>query len=587
MVILRWIRCDERTDINMKSMRKIIAALSAAAVLVSGLIIPDKSLEKVQAEEASPRQWVVTLDPGHGGSDGGASNSGVYEKNCNLAIAKYCKAYIESHSSNITVKMTREGDTNPGSDSSVSLTNRANIAKAYDSDLFVSIHNNSSVNSSADGAEVIIPRYFYNSEMTVFGNDVLNYINASTGIRKRRVYKQDCTNGVIYTLDENGRPNGQLNPKSDIEKYKAYEGPKSGYVLADFYGIINRGVSRQMPTCIIEHAFISNPADRSKLSQDAYLKKLGEADARAIIKYFESGIKENDQVQSATDLPEITTTEMGIAYRAHVQNIGWQKWMYDGETAGTTGKSLRVEAIKLYPYNLPAGATITARAHIQDIGWRSYNITSIGGTIGTSGMGKRLEAMTLTLNGVPGYEIEYRVHAQNVGWTKWMSQGEVAGTSGLSYRLEGVEIRIVPAEKKVSQPYITYRSHVQNEGWLDWVSENSISGTSGKSYRMESININLHNPEPGMYISARVHIQNYGWRTYARVTPQTLIGTSGESLRIESINLMLNGTDKYKLQYRVHIQNLGWTGWLDQGTDAGTSGRSYRLEAIQIRMVEK
>ncbi|MBO5509818.1 MAG: peptidase M4, partial [Lachnospiraceae bacterium] len=84
-----------------------------------------------------------------------------------------------------------------------------------------------------------------------------------------------------------------------------------------------------------------------------------------------------------------------------------------------------------------------------------------------------------------------------------------------------------------------------------------------------------------------VHIQNYGWRIYEHITPNTIIGTSGESLRIESINLMLNGTDKYKLQYRVHIQNLGWTPWFDQGRDAGTSGRSLRLEAMQIILVEK
>lgn len=581
MVILRWVRCDERTDINMKSIRKIIAALSAAAVLVSGLIIPDKSLEKVQAEEASPRQWVVTLDPGHGGNDGGASRDGLMEKNCNLAIAKYCKAYIEANSSNITVKMTRSDDIYIG------LYNRAPIAKSYESDLFVSIHNNSSTNTGTNGAEVIIPRHFYNSELTVFGNDVLNYINASTGIAKRSVYKRSCTNATIYTLDENGRPNGQINPVSDIAEYAAYKGPKSGYVLGDYYGIICSGVERQMPSCIIEHAFISNAADRSKLANDSYLKKLGEADARAIIKYFETGVKENDQYRGLTNLPEITTDKIGIAYKAHVQNVGWMDWMFDGESAGTTGKSLRVEAIKIYPYNLPEGATITARAHIQDYGWRSYNITSIGGTIGTSGVSKRLEAVAFTLNGVPGYEIEYRVHAQNVGWTKWMSQGEVAGTSGLGYRLEAVEIRIVPEAEMSTAPYITYRSHVQNKGWLDWVSESSLSGTSGKSLRMESIQIALHNPEPGMYISAKVHIQNYGWRIYEHITPNTIIGTSGESLRIESINLMLNGTDKYKLQYRVHIQNLGWTPWFDQGRDAGTSGRSLRLEAMQIRLVEK
>ncbi len=44
---------------------------------------------------------------------------------------------------------------------------------------------------------------------------------------------------------------------------------------------------------------------------------------------------------------------------------------------------------------------------------------------------------------------------------------------------------------------------------------------------------------------------------------------------------------KYDIYYRVHSQNFGWMGWAKNGQSAGSSGYSYRLEAIQICIVEK
>jgi uncharacterized protein YjdB len=475
------------------------------------------------------------------------------------------------------------------------LKTRAQIAKNNGSDLFVSLHINSGP-ASATGAEIWIPRYFYNSEMTVFGNDVLSNINSMTGFRNNGVKTRNCTDNELYTVDANGAPNGSVHPGNAA--YSSYASERNK-LLADYYTVINESVKNQIPGCIIEHAYVSNDSDRSKLTNDSVLKALGEADAKAIIKYFESGVKANDTYRNITetptepeepetDIPEVDTEEIGVAYKPHVQDYGWTNWYYNGEEAGTTGQGKRVEAFKIYPYNLPGGATISAEAHIQDYGWRSYTIDSEGGMIGTTGEGKRIEAVTFTLNNAPGYEIEYRVHVQNIGWTKWVSQGEIAGTSGLGYRLEALELRIISTEEKeTSVPYVTYQAHVQDKGWLDWVSEYSLCGTSGLGKRMESFKISLHNAEPGMYISGYAHIQDYGWLYYKNITSDTMVGTSGEGKRIESLNLTLNGTDKYKLQYRVHIQDYGWTGWIDQGNNAGTTGQGKRLEAIEIRLVEK
>ena len=43
----------------------------------------------------------------------------------------------------------------------------------------------------------------------------------------------------------------------------------------------------------------------------------------------------------------------------------------------------------------------------------------------------------------------------------------------------------------------------------------------------------------------------------------------------------------YDVYYRVHAQNIGWMGWAKNGEQAGTAGYSYRLEAVQVKLVPK
>jgi uncharacterized protein YjdB len=485
--------------------------------------------------------------------------------------------------------MTRSTDVYIGSTQSDSLRQRTAIAKNNGSDLFVSIHNNSAANTSANGAEIIIPRYFYNSELTVFGKDVLSNITSATGIANRGVVTRDCTNNELYTLDANGRPNGIVS--AGEAGYSTYSSRRS-QLLADYYGVINGSVTKQIPGCIIEHAFISNASDRAKLTNQTYLKALGEADAKAIIKYFETGVKENDSVNSI-DPPTITTTKIGVAYKPHVQSYGWTKWYKNGKTAGTTGESKRIEALAIYPYNMPDGATITAKAHIQSYGWREYTITSEGGIIGTTGESKRIEAVSFTLNDVPGYVIEYRVHCQTFGWTKWYSQGETAGTTGLSKRIEAIEMRIVASNKltknddTATASHVTYSTHVQTYGWQGFVADGATSGTSGQSKRLEAIRISLYNQKYSGGITYRVHSQTYGWMKW--VKNGTLAGTVGQSKRLEAIQIKLTGkmAKYYDVEYRVHCQTYGWMPWVKNGAIAGTTGQSKRLEAIQIRLVPK
>lgn len=169
-------------------------------------------------------------------------------------------------------------------------------------------------------------------------------------------------------------------------------------------------------------------------------------------------VKKGENAPGSTSRPFIYKM---IKYQTHVQNIGWQVEKADGEMSGTTGQSLRLEAIKIQLSSSIDGG-IVYKTHVQDYGW--LNFVTNGQASGTTGQAKRLEAiqMQLTGNAKNQYDLYYRVHAQNFGWLGWAKNGESAGTAGYSYRLEGIQIVLVP--KGGNAPGSTSK-HYYNKGY--------------------------------------------------------------------------------------------------------------------------
>ena len=237
-------------------------------------------------------------------------------------------------------------------------------------------------------------------------------------------------------------------------------------------------------------------------------------------------------------------------YRVHVQNVGTQSWRKDGQTAGTSGRSLRLESIEFEVDGDLSGA-IYCQVHVQDVGWQRLQSASVGKSAksGTEGRSLRLEAVKFTLSGELSrwYDVSYRVHVQNDGWQGWKTNGQMAGTSGRSLRLEALELKLVRKESapaaKASDggPGLVYRAHVQNDGWQ------------------------------------------------AQVASGQTAGTSGRSLRVEALKVWLTGdiSKYYDVVYRAHVQNVGWQPWVVDGGLAGTTGRSLRVEAVQVKLVRK
>ena len=518
-------------------MKRHFKKLTSYFLVITLMLTGAFNMVKPMKAEAS--NIVIVLDPGHGGSDAGTTNSGLglREKDVNLKIALYAREYLSKYSS-VTVKMTRDSDTY------VRLKDRSIYAKDVNADLFVSLHNNAANSSSARGSEVYIPFEYQKSNMNRLASSILTNL-------------------------------GQLGLQNRGVKTRVEDGE-------DYYSVIREGVKRGIPSIIVEHAFVSNYDDATTyLSNDSQLKALGEADAKAIADYY--GLQSGQGEYLPND------SGISVTYQTHVQNYGWLGWVNDGTISGTEGQALRMEAVNLKVNGLPQGARILARSHVQNYGWKAASVVDGSIRLGTTGEGLRMEAIQLTLDGVPGYGLRYRVHVQDYGWMDWQYQGSTAGTFGESKRIEAIQLQVV----KDGNSYTTYnptveaQAHVENDGWLSVAQTPQIVGTEGESKRVEGIIMEVVNGPANAYISGRAHIENYGWVDYPVLNSGVMLGTEGQALRLEAVQLYLNNMPGFVLQYRAHIQNIGWTGWLNQGELGGTEGQALRLEALQFRIVRQ
>jgi uncharacterized protein YjdB len=299
--------------------------------------------------------------------------------------------------------------------------------------------------------------------------------------------------------------------------------------------------------------------------------------------------------------PETTAPESvpDVEYRTHVQTFNWQPFVKNGEKSGTEGKSKRLEAIEIKVSNTDLKGDIEYQTHVQSYGWQGY--VKNGSKSGTEGESKRLEGIRIRLTGelAEKYDVYYCVHAQTFGWLDWAKNGEMAGTSGLAKRLEAIRIKLVKKGEAAPEslgkdyawasiPGVTYQTHQQTYGTMNWVSNGETAGVTGQSKRMESLAVKVTG-ETNLSgnIEYRTHVQTYGWRDWSK--NGLLNGTVGEAKRLEALQVRLTGDlDRVcDVYYRLHVQGYGWLGWAKNGEMAGTSGLALRVEAIEIKIGPK
>lgn len=138
--------------------------------------------------------------------------------------------------------------------------------------------------------------------------------------------------------------------------------------------------------------------------------------------------------------PGFAKNNLGLWYRSHVEDYGWLDAVHDGQVSGTTGKGKRLEAIKIDTRKLP-GVKLHAIAHIQDIGNVDYGYIDHNTIIGTVGKKKRLEAVNIIAEELGEKKIYMQAHFDGDGWGTAVPGGN-AGTYGLKKEMQAIRIWI-------------------------------------------------------------------------------------------------------------------------------------------------
>jgi uncharacterized protein YjdB/uncharacterized protein YcfL len=225
------------------------------------------------------------------------------------------------------------------------------------------------------------------------------------------------------------------------------------------------------------------------------------------------------------------------------------------------------------------GVTVSYRTHVQTYGWQNY--VSNGKVAGTTGQSKRLEGINIKVSGNNNLGIQYTTHCQTYGWLPWSSDGDMSGTEGESKRLEAIKIQLTGSDADKYDVY--YRVHAQSYGWLGWAKNGEPAGTAGYSKRLEGIQIVI--VEKGKDFNTRMSgISSVKSAAYiAKSGTSPVLGGTATS----ATNPQISGTNTPNVTYRTHVQTYGWQGWKYNGDMSGTSGQSKRLESIQIKLTNK
>lgn len=186
----------------------------------------------------SNNNYIITIDPGHGGKDPGTSYKNILEKNINLEISKKLKIELEKKS--YKVYLTREGDYDLSKPNAISrkksdFDNRIKLINEVKSNMYLSIHLNYLSDSRYSGAQV-----FYNKD------------------------NQELAEIIQKELNKRTNSNRQIKQIPDLYMYKRLN----------------------IPGVLIECGFISNSNERIKLQDNKYQLLIADSIADAIEEYY-------------------------------------------------------------------------------------------------------------------------------------------------------------------------------------------------------------------------------------------------------------------------------------------------------------
>ena len=236
---------------------------------------PVKSV--AEAVPGKPRDVVVAVDAGHGGDDPGATGStGAREKDITLAVARQLKKQIDK-TPGMSAVLTRDGDY------FVPLEKRYAKARDEKADLFVSIHADAFKSEDARGSSVWVlsPRGATN-EAARWLADRENRADLVGGVSLDD--KDDTLAAVLLDLSQGATMGASSAVAEQVLTALRKIGPTHrGYVERANFVVLR---SPDVPSILVETAFISNPAEEAKLKDPAHREKLATAILDGVDDYF-------------------------------------------------------------------------------------------------------------------------------------------------------------------------------------------------------------------------------------------------------------------------------------------------------------
>ena len=241
------------------------------------------------------RRFIIVIDAGHGGEDPGARGAkGSHEKHVTLAVAKKLKKLVDAEP-NMRGVLTRDGDY------FIPLQGRVIKARKLKADLFVSIHADAFVKPQARGSSVFAlsergatsasARYLASKENE---SDLIGGVSldGKDPYLARTLLDLSQTATINDSLKLGKAVLKQLGGINDLHKHDVEQ---AGFAVLK---------SPDIPSILVETAFISNPEEERKLNDEAYQEKMAAAILSGIKNYFNSNpalIKSRIAMEDSTE----------------------------------------------------------------------------------------------------------------------------------------------------------------------------------------------------------------------------------------------------------------------------------------------
>lgn len=236
-----------------------------------------KVAAKTKAVADKRKGVVIAIDAGHGGKDAGAQGAhGTLEKDVVFSIARRLKTLIDRQPG-MSAVMVRNGDY------FVNLRKRMQIARAAKADLFISIHADAFQDPNVKGASVFtLSEKGASSEAARWLAKSENASDLVGGVRLDN--KDDVLASVLLDLSQTATQDASVNLASNVLKHFGKIGElhqhsvqKAGFMVLK---------SPDIPSILVETAYISNPSEEQKLRSSAHQSKMALAIFKGIVNYF-------------------------------------------------------------------------------------------------------------------------------------------------------------------------------------------------------------------------------------------------------------------------------------------------------------